>query len=65
MPRPDTHTAEEPLAYLEPGQPAADRSRPVPRAQLSTRTRTWLWALRILVLLLALMVTYTFIIQIT
>lgn len=65
MRRSHTDTTEEPLVYLEPGQLAADRSRPVPRAQLSTRTRRWLWALRILVLLLSLMVTYTFITQIT
>jgi hypothetical protein len=65
MRRPHTPTAEEPLAYLEPGQLAIDRSQPVPRAQLSTRTRAWLWALRIVVLLLALMVAYTFITQIT
>jgi len=65
MRRPDTHPAEEPLAYLEPGQPAADRSRAVARAQLSARTRTWLWALRIVVLLLTLMVAYTFITRLT
>jgi hypothetical protein len=53
----------DPLAYLEPEQLLSDRSRPLPRAQLSRRANAGLWALRLFALGLSAMVIYTFIAQ--
>jgi hypothetical protein len=46
---------------LEPGQFAADRQRPVPRAALSARATAALWVLRIFVIVLSALVIYAFI----
>jgi len=51
---------DELIAYLEPDQLVLDKSRPVPRAQLSRRATAALWALRVFVLLLSAMVIYAF-----
>ncbi len=49
--------------YLEPDQLDADRSLPVPRAQLGRAAGAALWALRIFVTVVGAMVVYTFIAQ--
>jgi hypothetical protein len=54
---------DELIMYLEPDQFVAETSRPVARAQLSTRAVAGLWALRVFVVLVSLMVIYTFIEQ--
>jgi hypothetical protein len=51
------------LSWLEPGQFAADTTRPVPRAQLSRRARAGLWLLRIFAVIVSGMVIYTFVSQ--
>jgi hypothetical protein len=51
---------EELVMYLEPDQLVAETSRPVARAELSSRTIAALWALRVFVVLVSLMVIYTF-----
>jgi hypothetical protein len=51
------------LTYLEPEQLVADRSRPLPRAQLSARATALLWTLRVVVVVLSVMVIYTFVSQ--
>jgi hypothetical protein len=53
----------DPLAYLEPEQLLADRSRPLPRARLSGRANAGLWALRLFAVVLTAMVIYTFIVE--
>jgi len=53
----------DPFAYLEPDQLLADRSRPLPRAQLSARATFVLWMLRLVVVVLGVMVLYTFVSQ--
>ena len=63
MPPPDDDEAV--LAFLEPGQLSTARSRPVPRAHLSSGTYVALWALRVIAVLLTVIVTYTFIAQLT
>jgi len=50
-------------SFLEPGQHAADRSTPVPRAHRTAGVNAALWALRIFTLLLSVMVIYTFVTQ--
>ena len=51
------------IAYLEPDQLVADKSRPVGRAPLSRRASAALWALRVFVVVTSAMVIYTFISQ--
>jgi hypothetical protein len=51
--------------FLEPDQLVVDKSRPVPRAQLSERANAGLWALRVFVLVVSAMVIYTFVSQLT
>jgi hypothetical protein len=53
------------VMFLEPDQLVADKSRPVRRAQLSSRANAGLWALRIFVLVVSAMVIYTFVSQLT
>jgi len=58
---PEPAGEEEPLvAFLEPDQLVADKSRPVPRAPLSARASLALWALRVFVIIVSAMVIYTF-----
>jgi hypothetical protein len=54
---------QELIAYLEPDQLAADRTRPLPRAKLGRRAVVGLWALRVFCVLVSLMVIYTFVSQ--
>jgi hypothetical protein len=49
--------------YLEADQLAAQTSRPVPRAVLSSKAIVGLWALRVFVVVLSLMVIYVFVSQ--
>ncbi len=63
MPDREPAQGDLPSAHLEPGQLAANRSRPVPRARLSPAARIALWALRIFVLLIGTMVIYVFVSQ--
>lgn len=65
MPQPDPRADHQLVEYLEPNQLVSDTSRPVPRAQLTTRVRAALWTLRIVTVLLTIMVIYTFISQLT
>jgi len=51
------------IAYLEPDQLVADKSRPLARAPLSRRATAALWALRVFVVAISAMVIYTFISQ--
>ena len=51
---------EELTEFLEPDQLVVDKSRPLGRAELSSRARHALWALRVFVLLVSAMVIYTF-----
>jgi hypothetical protein len=53
------------VMFLEPDQLVVDKSRPVPRAQLTERANAGLWALRIFVLVVSAMVIYTFVSQLT
>ncbi len=52
---------EQLIFYLERDQLVADKSRPVPRARLSSRQRLALWTLRVFAVIVSLMVIYTFI----
>lgn len=54
---------EELVDFLEPDQLVTDKSRPVPRARLSTRASVLLWLLRVFVLVVSAMVIYTFFYQ--
>jgi hypothetical protein len=54
---------DELIMHLERDQFVAETSRPVSRAQLSSRATAALWALRVFVILVSLMVIYTFIHQ--
>jgi hypothetical protein len=64
-PRTDTAPEDSDLVlFLEPDQLVADKSRPVPRAQLSRRAKIGLWALRVFVLVVSAMVIYTFVSQV-
>jgi hypothetical protein len=54
---------EELIEYLERDQLVADRSMPVPRAQLSRSAAIGLWALRVFAIVVSAMVIYTFIAQ--
>jgi hypothetical protein len=56
----DDEQYEELVRFLERDQLASDRSRAVPRAQLSARATAGLWALRIFGLIVGAMVIYTF-----
>jgi hypothetical protein len=49
--------------YLEADQLAAETSRPVPRAALSSRVSAGLWALRVFVVVMSAMVIYVFVSQ--
>jgi len=49
--------------YLEADQLAAETSRPVPPARLSSHATAALWALRVLVVVVSAMVIYVFISQ--
>jgi hypothetical protein len=51
------------IADLERDQTVAETSKPVPRAELSSRATFGLWALRMFVVLVSLMVIYTFVDQ--
>jgi hypothetical protein len=53
-------SSEELVMDLERDQLVAETSRPVARAELSSRTIAALWALRVFVVLVSLMVIYTF-----
>ncbi|MBV9817699.1 MAG: hypothetical protein JOZ07_05045 [Solirubrobacterales bacterium] len=57
------HHDEQLIMFLEPDQLVIDKSRPVPRAQLSRRASAGLWALRAFVLVVTAMVLYTFFAQ--
>lgn len=71
--QPTTHAdaAEHPddggelIMFLEPDQLVVDRSRPIPRAQLSRKAKAALWALRVFMLVMTAMVIYTFFSQLT
>jgi hypothetical protein len=54
---------DELIMSLERDQLVAETSRPVPRAQLSSRTLAGLWALRVFVVIVSAMVIYTFFAQ--
>jgi hypothetical protein len=56
-------TDQELIAYLEPDQLEADRTRPLPRVRLSRRAGAVLWALRVFTIVVSLMVVYTFVSQ--
>ena len=56
--RPDS--PDELIMHLERDQFVAETSKPVARAELSSRTIAALWALRVFVVLVSLMVIYTF-----
>jgi hypothetical protein len=62
---PSRDDEEELVMFLEPDQLVVDKSRPVPRAQISGRANAALWALRIFVLVVSAMVIYTFVSQLT
>jgi len=49
------------IMFLEPDQLVADKTKPVPRAVLSTRASALLWALRVFVVAVSAMVIYTFV----
>ena len=51
---------DELVMDLERDQLVAETSRPVARAELSSRTIAALWGLRVFVVLVSLMVIYTF-----
>jgi hypothetical protein len=51
---------DELIMHLERDQFVAETSKPVARAELSSRTIAALWALRVFVVLVSLMVIYTF-----
>ncbi|HEV3129781.1 MAG TPA: hypothetical protein VGY32_12405 [Solirubrobacteraceae bacterium] len=53
------------VMFLEPDQLVLDKSRPVPRATLSSRAKVALWALRVFVLVVTAMVIYTFFSQLS
>lgn len=59
-PTEDPRSNEELIMFLEPAQLLTDKSRPIPRAQLSLRANATLWALRVFVLVVTAMVLYTF-----
>lgn len=56
----DPHGDNELVEFLEPDQLVTDKSRPLPRAQLSRRAGLALWALRVFLVVVAAMVIYTF-----
>jgi hypothetical protein len=62
---PSRDDEEELVMFLEPDQLVVDKSRPVPRAEISGRANAALWALRIFVLVVSAMVIYTFVSQLT
>jgi hypothetical protein len=49
--------------YLEADQLAAETSRPVPRADLSSRAVVALWGLRVFAVVMSAMVVYVFVSQ--
>jgi hypothetical protein len=51
------------IMSLERDQLVAETSRPVPKAQLSSRALAGLWALRVFVVIVSAMVIYTFFAQ--
>jgi hypothetical protein len=51
------------IAYLESDQLVAERSRPVPRADLGRWANAGLWALRIFAIAVSAAVIYTFVAQ--
>ena len=62
---PSRDDEEDLVMFLEPDQLVVDKSRPVPRAEISGRANAALWALRIFVLVVSAMVIYTFVSQLT
>lgn len=54
---------DELVEFLERDQLVTDKSRPLPRAQLSRWGAVALWALRVFVIIVAAMVIYTFFVQ--
>ena len=55
------HPDEELIEALEPDQLLAEKSKPLPRYQLSQIANVALWLLRIFVLLMTALVVYTFV----
>jgi len=62
---PQERLEDELIMHLERDQFVAETSRPVARAQLSTRAVAGLWALRVFVVLVSAMVIYTFAAQLS
>jgi hypothetical protein len=62
---PANEQEEDLVDFLEPDQLAVDRSRPVPRYQLTPQTSFWLWVLRVFVVVVSAMVIYTFFAQLS
>jgi hypothetical protein len=59
--QPQERFEDELIMHLERDQFVAETSRPVPRAEISSRATFGLWALRVFVILVSLMVIYAFV----